>query len=53
MTEVIKDISRFYNTQIAKIFRVSSSTIDNVINRVTWSDNEAYRDNQQPRLAER
>lgn len=45
--------NRFYNTQIAKIFKVSSSTIDNIINGVTWSDNETYRDNQQPRFAER
>lgn len=42
--------NRFYNTQIAKLFRVSSSTIDNIINNVTWSDNETNRDNQQPRL---
>ena len=42
--------NKFYNTQIAKIFKVSSSTIDNIINNVTWSNNEANKDNQQPRL---
>lgn len=45
--------NKFYNTQIAKIFKVSSSTIDNIINNVTWSDNETDRDNQQPRLVEK
>ena len=45
--------NKFYNTQIAKIFRVSSSTIDNIINNTTWSDNESDRDNQQPRLIEK
>ena len=43
--------NKFYNTQIAKFFRVSSSTIDNIINGTTWSDNESDRDNQQPRFA--
>lgn len=42
--------NRFYNTQIAKIFNVSSSSIDNIINEVTWSNNETNKDNQQPRL---
>lgn len=42
--------NKFYNTQIAKFFRVSSSTIDNIINGTTWSDNESDRDNQQPRF---
>ena len=44
------ETNRFYNTQIAKIFKVSSSTIDNIINNVTWSNNETNKDNQQPRL---
>lgn len=44
---------KFYNTQIAKLFRVSSSTIDNIINNVTWSNNEINRDNQQPRFIEK
>lgn len=42
--------NRFYNTQIAKMFNVSSSTVDNIINNTTWSNNETNRDNQQPRL---
>lgn len=42
--------NRFYNTQIAEIFKVSSSTIDNIINNVTWSNNETNKDNQQPRF---
>lgn len=46
----LHETNRFYNTQIAKIFKVSSSTIDNIINNVTWSNNETNKDNQQPRL---
>lgn len=42
--------NRFYNTQIAKMFKVSSSTIDDIVNNTTWSNNETNRDNQQPRL---
>lgn len=38
---------RLYNTQIAKLFNVSSSTIDYIVNYNTWSNNETNRDNQQ------
>lgn len=46
----LHNTNRFYNTQIAKMFKVSSSTIDNIINNVTWSNNGTNRDNQQPRF---
>lgn len=44
---------RFYNTTIAKLFKISSSTVDNIINNITWSNKETNRDNQQPRLIEK
>lgn len=47
--KALKATGRFYNTTIAKMFNVCSSSIDNIINNVTWSNNETNRDNQQPR----
>lgn len=47
----LRKTRRFYNTQIAKMFRVSSTTIDLIVKNVTWSDNETNMDNQQPSLA--
>ena len=41
---------RFTHREIAKMFRVSSTTIDFIVKGITWSDNETNRDNQQPRL---
>ena len=35
----LKATNRFYDTQIAKLFRVSSSTINKIINNEIWSDN--------------
>lgn len=35
----LKATNRFYDTQIAKLFRVSSSTINKIVNNEIWSDN--------------
>ena len=44
----MKKTNRWYNTQIAKFFNVSPSSIDFIIQGKTWSDNKTNRDNQQP-----
>lgn len=51
--KALYNTNRFYNRQIAEMFKVSSSTIDYIINNTTWSNNETNRDNQQPRLIEK
>lgn len=33
------ETGRFFNTQIAKMFKVSSTTIDMIVNNKTWSNN--------------
>ena len=43
---------RFYNYEIAKLFGISKSNADYIINGTTWSDNKTNRDNQQPRFDE-
>ena len=35
----LKATNRFYDTQIAKLFRVSSSAINKIVNNEIWSDN--------------
>ena len=46
--KAMKKTNRWYNTQIAKFFNVSPSSIDFIIQGKTWSDNKTNRDNQQP-----
>lgn len=42
--------NRFSNTEISKLFFVSPSTIDNIVNNKNWCNNETNKDNQQPRF---
>ena len=39
---------KFFNTQLGKLFKVASTTIDAIVKGETWSDNQIHRDNQQP-----
>lgn len=35
----LANTGRFFNTQIAKLFKVSSATINNIVRGITWSNN--------------